>query len=75
VGSRLYPPQVFYPFNEKTVILRLLKNAPAFAEASAGRQMQVESSKSRLEGFPKSFVGNGFKPFPTAYAATSLPRA
>jgi hypothetical protein len=27
VGSRLYLPQVFYPFNEKTVILRLLKNA------------------------------------------------
>jgi hypothetical protein len=24
---------------------------------------------------PKSFVGNGFKPFPTMYAATSLPRA
>ncbi len=41
----------------------------------AGRQTQVESSKSRLRGLPKSFVGNGFKPFPTAYAARSLPRA
>jgi len=28
--------------------------------------MRVESSKSRLRGLPKSFVGNGLKPFPTA---------
>jgi hypothetical protein len=39
---------------EKVIILRLLKNAPACAEASAGRQTQVESAKSRLRGLPKS---------------------
>jgi hypothetical protein len=29
----------------------------------AGRQIQVESAKSRLQGRPKSIVENGFKPF------------
>jgi len=47
---------------EKVVFSRLLKEG----------QMQVESAKSRLRGRPKSFVENGFKPFPTVYASTSL---
>jgi hypothetical protein len=32
------PPEI-YPFTEKVIFLRLLKNAPACAEASAGRQI------------------------------------
>ena len=65
-------------FAEKAIFLRLLKmSLPSSRKAGlrAGRQMQVESSKSRLRGRPKSFVGNGFKPFPTACAAISLLRA
>jgi hypothetical protein len=43
-----------FEFAERVVLGRLLKNAPACAEASAGRQMQVESAKSRSRGRPKS---------------------
>jgi hypothetical protein len=45
--------------------------SPRKAGLRAGKQMQVESAKSRLRGLPKSFVGNGFKPFPTMYAAAT----
>jgi hypothetical protein len=45
------------------------------AELRAGKQMQVESAKSRLRGRPESFVGNGLKPFSTIYIATGLPHA
>ena len=35
------------------VFLRMLKNAPACAEASAGRQMQVESCEIPFAGAPE----------------------
>jgi len=44
---------LFWQFAEKVIFSRLLKKGPASAEASAGRQMQVESSKSRLLGAPE----------------------
>jgi hypothetical protein len=37
---------------EKSFLSRRLKNAPACAEASAGRQIRVELAKSRLRGRP-----------------------
>ena len=37
--------------------------------------MQVEPCEIPFAGVPEILVGNGFKPFPTMYAATSLPRA
>jgi hypothetical protein len=50
---------------EKLAFPRLIKNA----------QMQVEPCEIPFAGAPEILVGNGFKPFPTMYAATSLSRA
>ena len=67
------------------IILKLLKNALAYAKASGGRQMQVESPKSRLRGLPRAFHlpfrqailcrGRIYASPTVRYAATSLPRA
>ena len=48
----------------KWLFLRLLKNAPASAAASAGRQMQVESAKSRLRGAPEILCRERFQTVP-----------
>ena len=37
---------------KKPSLFRMLKNAPACAEASAGRQIRVELAKSRSRGRP-----------------------
>jgi hypothetical protein len=49
----------------KIIFQRLLKNAPACAEASAGRQMQVEPREIPFTGAPDNFkfqLGNSAVP-------------
>jgi hypothetical protein len=55
---------LFWQFAEKIIFPRLLKKGPASAEASAGRQMQVESSKSRLLGAPEILCRERFQTVP-----------
>jgi len=45
----------FKELGEKLIFSRPVKNAPACAKASAGRQARVESAKSRLRGRPRAF--------------------
>jgi len=55
------PPGRQQPINR---FRRLLKNAPACAEASAGRQMQVEPCEIPFSGAPEILRRERFKTVP-----------
>jgi len=59
---------------KKVIFSRLLKKGPACAEASAGRQMQVELREIPPAGTPEISCRERIYAFPTAVLRNDLPR-